>query len=145
MPSKELTIHTNGHMALATVPPDHAAAAADAHTTGRRILKSLPASARRYITGMGADVAEMSVLEHQLAKKEQDLKKRIAANADVQQLRRVKAKRKELRQKMQDAVQRIDGVVEAHLDEVMPGATLDEKITALMSTANVKQLEGRRP
>jgi len=131
----ELAIR-NGHVAVA----DNATP----QEVGRRILRGLPPSARKYITGMGADIAEMSVLEAQLAKKEQELKKKIAASADVQQLKQIKAKRKELRQQLQAMVQRVDGVVEAHLDEVMPGATLDQKVTALMAGANVKQLEAKR-
>lgn len=131
----ELAIR-NGHIAVAGTT--------EAEEVGRRILRGLPASARRYIQGMGADIAELSVLEHQLAKKEQSLKKKIAASADVQQLRQIKAKRKELRQQLQTAVQRVDGVVEAHLDEVMPGATIDEKVTALMASANVKQIGGKQ-
>lgn len=140
MPATELAIR-NGHVAtVATEDPNQESN----EQLGRRILKGLPASARRYIIGMGADIGEMAALENRLAKKEQDLKRKLARSAEAQQLKEVKAKRKELRQKMQTSVQRIDGVIEAHLDEVMPGSTTEEKINALMASANTKQLEGKR-
>lgn len=112
------------------------------------VQKALSPSDRRYVDNLSGQVGEMTAMDAALEKEELKIKRRIRDSKDARALAEIKRKRKLLKDERTSKVLRMNGVMEAKMEELMPGASLGEKIASMIhdtEPASKKLTQGRRP